>query len=133
MRLAIMWNQLIPEYSPEDLVATYTYSMGLSYNSWTWNWDQRIISRILLKTGLCIAPVNNGIWPQSGLKAPNKAWDDSATCFHGMKKWEDCTMVKGPEKHPMKKCSRWHFYPTEREAEVQAKYEEILAGKYDLS
>ncbi len=102
--------------------------MKLRYTGNTWGWDQAIISRILLKTGLCTAPRHLKIWRLSSLDPPDKDDErsDNATCFHGMEKWEDCTAKKGPLDHPLGKCSRWHFYPTQREKDLLDKYEEIV-------
>lgn len=69
-----------------DLVKRHNSSLGLGdYHGYTWDWDQKILSRIILESGLCTVPSRNKIWDVVQMHPPIKDFSDNRTCFHGMK------------------------------------------------
>lgn len=109
--------------SPESLVNKYRKSLDLKKDITMWDYDQTIISRILMEHQLCAVPPENELWKKVKLTPPEKAIDDSDVCFHGMGAWKDCnvkrTQVEGG-------CKRWHFHPFERNRHLMKKYKEIM-------
>ena len=68
------------------MIERHKSSLGLGdYSGYTWDWDQKLLSRIILESGLCTVPRENKIWDLVRLSPPAKYFDDSKTCFHGIK------------------------------------------------
>lgn len=71
--------------NPEQLVEAYSKQLNIgNYSMYTWSYDQAVLSRIILESGLCAVPLDNELWKISHLAPPRKAIDDSKTCFHGI-------------------------------------------------
>ena len=68
------------------MIDRHRSALGLGdYSGYTWNWDQKLLSRMILESRLCTVPRGNRIWDLVRLSPPAKDFDDSKTCFHGMK------------------------------------------------
>jgi len=126
-----LWRELLnDEWTPEGVIERHRSGLGLgNYSGYTWDWDQKLLSRMILESGLCTVPGENKIWEMVRLAPPPTAFDDSKTCFHGFKKWTDCQSNKGPKKHPSGVCSRYHFHPEDTEQEVKRVFNAIISGK----
>ncbi len=56
------WSQVLEgAESPEDLVARHACQMNLHFQT-PWSYDQLILSRAVLKSGLCSLPGQNRLW-----------------------------------------------------------------------
>ena len=68
------------------MIERHRSGLGLgNYSGYTWDWDQKLLSRMILESGLCTVPGENKIWEMVRLAPPPTAFDDSKTCFHGFK------------------------------------------------
>ena len=83
-----LWRSLLMVESPDDLVEAHSNALGIGdYSKYTWYYDQMILSRIILKSGLCTVSKFSKMWIKTKLTPPEKDLDDSETCFHGDYKW----------------------------------------------
>ena len=68
------------------MIERHRSGLGLgNYSGYTWDWDQKLLSRMILESGLCTVPGENKIWELVRLTPPPADFDDSKTCFHGLK------------------------------------------------
>ena len=101
-----LWRSLLAVENPDDLVEAHSDALGIGdYSKYIWNYDQTILSRIILKSGLCTVSKFNKMWIKTQLTPPEKDFDDSKTCFHGVYKWFECSMLRRPPNHPLGVCS----------------------------
>ena len=100
---------------------------SLSYDpSATWNNDQLIMTRAILETKLCFFPSNNSLWSLLRMN-PIMVMEensDQSTCFYG----HDLGNCNQQNFHWRKNCLWWHFFPRDREKNLNQKYLEILNG-----
>ena len=120
---AELWKSLLACNSPEELVAKFTEPLLLDTYDTTWGYDQLIVSRIILENRLCSLPSLNKVWESVKLEAPQAEFDDREVCFHGVNKWRDCNVNV---RHKKGGCRKWHFLPSQTEADMVAKYNEII-------
>ena len=123
---AQLWRTLLAVSTPEELVEKWKVPLQLKDGIARWDYDQTIVTRILLESGLCSAPADNALWAYIKMKAPKEPANDTEVCFHGMKKWSDCNVKR---KWIPGGCKRWHFHVYERKTVISRKYEEILASQ----
>lgn len=124
-----LWKELLDQPTPEGVIDRHRLSLGLGdYSGNTWDWDQMLLSRMILESGLCTVPKGNRIWDHVRLSPPAKDFNDRKTCFHGIKKWKDCQENKGPTMHPSGVCSRYHFHPRDTEHDVRRVFDAIISG-----
>ena len=69
-----LWKSLIPVDTAEELVQLYNAKMELDRHS-AWDYDQLIISRILLEDRMCWASSRNNIWNLVKLEPVPKQYD----------------------------------------------------------
>lgn len=70
--------------NPDELVEVHSKALHIgNYSKYTWYYDQIILSRIILQSGLCTVPKYNKMWKTTFLNPPEEKVDDSKTCFHG--------------------------------------------------
>jgi len=113
------WKLATRVDSAEALVAKYEEELKLDKVS-VWDWDQQLLSRIILENELCSFDKRNTIWRSVKLEA--RPFDDSSTCFHGQG-YGNCYstgMARGPR---WAGCKWWHFTPQNDEASLKDKYE----------
>lgn len=101
---------------------------------YTWEVDQKISSRAIMKSGLCSLPPENKLWKEINIE-PRPEFDDSKTCWHGSGIYEDCNNKLNWRnafiRHHAGFCMWWHFYPDERYPALESKYKEIVDGKQE--
>ena len=70
--------------NPDELVESHSKALDIgNYSKYTWSYDQIILSRIILESGLCTVSKYNNMWKTTYLTPPEKKIDDVKTCFHG--------------------------------------------------
>ena len=66
-----------------------------------------------------------------------RVFNDMSTCWHGSGIYEDCNSKLWSRNIMIRyyggDCKWWHFYPEQREADLDSKYKEILAGRSESS
>jgi len=101
---------------------------------YTWEVDQKISSRAIMKSGLCSLSPDNKLWYEINLE-PRPLFNDTATCWHGSGIYEDCNNKlqwrNAFIRHHAGFCMWWHFYPTERYPDLESKFKEIMSGTHE--
>ena len=63
----------------------------------------------------------------------SRVFDDSKICWHGSGIYEDCNNVLWSRnlliRYKGGNCKWWHFYPSEKYADLRSKFEEIMKGE----
>jgi len=131
---ASAWRRVLGPGDPQGDVEPLRkrFAEKLSFNpDYTWTTDQMIVTRAILESGLCSLPASNKLWKELGLEP--KPVDDRDTCWKGSGVYEDCNNKLWSRNILLRyhggSCKWWHFYPKEREADLKAKFEEIMSGR----
>lgn len=126
-----LWRRSLDADSPQQLLEKNRAFLSEKSGN-KWGFDQLLISRGILKSGICRLPEDNPLWIDVGID-PNEVdlVKEGRDCFYGTDSYQTCTRDRREDKAEKegKKCRLWHFHPYERLTEIQSKYEEILYGK----
>ena len=126
-----LWRSLLIVESPDDLVEAHSNALGIGdYSKYTWYYDQMILSRIILKSGLCTVSKLNKMWKKTKLTPPENNLNDSKTCFHGVYKWSECSMLKRPPNHPLGVCMYYHFFPSQSPSDLRRVHNGIMKDRF---
>ncbi|TRY81090.1 hypothetical protein TCAL_13644, partial [Tigriopus californicus] len=86
-----LWKQLLPASTPEDTIQHFLPS--ILDKKMTWNYDQLIVSKVILQSGLCSLDPQNRLWKRLRLEPTDPQTSDVQTCYHGYR-WWDCNKAR---------------------------------------
>lgn len=122
---AKLWRQMLAVETAEELVRKHASILDPNI---TWDYDQIIVTRMILEFGICSLPKGHKKWSKVGLNPSIYAHDDSDVCFHGSDQYRTCN------KHgaaPEQGCLKWHFDADDDKAVLWEKYAKIIALTQD--
>ena len=106
--------------SPDDLVDKFYETLDLKHKH-PWDWDQIILTRIVLENRLCSTRETNTVW--GAVKLKPEAFDDAGVCFRGQKEYGNCYSSGYGGGFKWKGCKWWHFTPQNTAETLLKKFE----------
>lgn len=106
-----IWRRIFAGvFAPGELIREYSRFDGLLKANYTWDYDQLISTRAVLRDGLCTLPVGHPLWRRVGLHGDKKVQRDKSDskCFYGDSEWDGCNEIRRHHQG----CLKWHFLPT---------------------